>query len=534
MYIAYSGNAAGNDLTVPSGMLKADGSDGVGLPVSTVERLIQGAINEINRANIDVRLTWGGRISLAEGDPDWTGNYFDYQHPNVTGIVIYSPLLVHHGGAIGMEFPDAESWYDPIGHLSYIELSPTATFSALPLAYSSGYDLQGIVLHEMLHSLGLFHSKDTTGSRPNTFCTDLNYAGSNPYWDGTVNPASVVNYSYMTVLPYRRLRRDDIEGLRHVWGGVDPQPEGWASLHATSGSWTSSMVPGAGNTPYSVTSSLDSHAVVHGYKGDQLVVWDASSGGYFNGYYVDSVQALTWQRPAIAQRGTDTLVAWIDERDKEEYLAPVKLARRTSAGGAWVISSAPGFYGFPLTVGNNQIGLGYDDVNDSYILTYLEGHDDVRAMAVVYDGNANFTANPVQISNLMLDALGNPVCESGACILANTRAHSSGGYLGFIVGEVGASSQFVVSSAEDTPYYSRHYVAMGVGEPGYFTVTLSQGASLVRKVARKTTMGSGLDAWRNFNTQGWPIALGSHLKDMDGAPPYLFLRYHTAYFPKEP
>lgn len=251
-------------------------------------------------------------------------------------------------------------------------------------------DVVGVLAHELLHALGLGHTNDINDSD--------NCAAPHPN-TASVNSLMFAGDTYSR-LWRRRLKRDDIEGLRYLYGAVARTPmftESLSGTAPTSASWSTptAFTVNASlqvNTPMSLsdatrnidelqlagfTNTLDEVRFLTG-------TWIDWSGNPTGGTFVPNPTAPTspmhsWERVVVARGvpGSETalsfsreFVAWIGGNargvDEDINSLDAGIHFRVRRGGGWAPQTVP-----PLTK-YRTLGASYDPRHDVFVLAYID------------------------------------------------------------------------------------------------------------------------------------------------------------------
>ena len=328
------------------------------------------------------------------------------------------------------------------------------------------HDFLGVLVHELVHSLGLGHSNEPENAW-NLHC-------ENPY-PGEVG-ASVMNTAYKKDWRHA-LRRDDIEGLRTIYG----KPK--RTIHARNldtmfsaasprrEAWTDALPLGEKlitNTPVALSSTADNSSpyLLAGYtrgKSDRFRFfsghwygWDIGPEG--NGYKVPSDlgdKVKSFQPVAVAYgsprsyAGTERkLFAWVggvntatEQTDEHQ----VRMRWRVQKGDSWLSSQSSEKTHY------TNLSTAYDPSTDRFILAYLDNEDSNNAEDMhVYIQTINAWSgekscltvldsltgiHPYKIGDMSCDYYNSS--HSTQCTIPISDLSNEGPHLQFIQGQIG-------------------------------------------------------------------------------------------------
>jgi hypothetical protein len=265
-------------------------------------------------------------------------------------------------------------------------------------------DFKGVLMHELLHSLGLQHHELDVCQ-----CQELG---------GVHGPVLLPTYgSVRTWLGVgggynRSLFLDDMSGLDALASSYGSAPRTFQVIEYGSNDGTEWSPIGAvplgadGRTvaPVAASSATDDDDerlyLAYVEENGFVRVTSRTASGWTD---LGRVSTTTFPRgdgvlvhsgktthpPAIAYappNGTHSgkiAVAWIFE-DETAAKAYVYWAVRNVAGGAWMVSSPADPTRLPFRTNFRRVGLGYDPTADVFVMTYLDGvGDDPRAKAAI-------------------------------------------------------------------------------------------------------------------------------------------------------
>ncbi len=268
-------------------------------------------------------------------------------------------------------------------------------------------DFKGVLLHEMLHVMGLNHHELDS-------CTCAMQDGTHSN-DPVPTFGSVRSFTGVSAGATRTLWRDDVEGLRALYSSYSSWPQSWKVVEYASSDgvdWDAvGEVPLASQTivPVAASSATDDN---DGY----LALAYSDQGGYVrasrrnpSGAWADLgrvspnetytrtdgrvvFSGVTVQPPAVAYAPPSSnhpgriAVAWVFE-DETDRQAHIRWAVRNRDGGAWTISDGSSSSRTPIRTDFRRVGLGYDPVHDMFLLSYLDrplDDNDPRAYGYVW------------------------------------------------------------------------------------------------------------------------------------------------------
>ncbi|HKV08461.1 MAG TPA: hypothetical protein VJ725_10000 [Thermoanaerobaculia bacterium] len=311
-------------------------------------------------------------------------------------------------------------------------------------------DFKGVLLHELLHTLGLDHHDETQKE-----CEES---------DGTHSGDPLPTWGLVRIEPPssegsgRTLWRDDIEGLQALYSKLANWPQSWKVIEYSSedgSAWKAvTAVPLAQETtvPVAVSNGTDPNDrfLVLAYAGTdrfvRVAVRDGDGGAQSwkdlgrvdpNTKYTradertENPAGITFHPPAAAYAAPNgnhqgrIAVAWIveDELAREAWL---RWAVRDRNGGAWIVDQQTSFSD-RVSTDFRRVSLGYDPVHDLFLLSYLDGGPDSdprgyahlwaldpKTAKLVGNGeglNLPDPENQLGVQEVLHD-VGKPVCES--------------------------------------------------------------------------------------------------------------------------
>lgn len=251
-------------------------------------------------------------------------------------------------------------------------------------------DVIGVLVHEILHSLNLGHTNDIADSD--------NCSVAHPR-TSSVAAVMFAGDSYSR-LWRRRLKRDDIEGLRYLYGGAPARPffftQSTSVTPPSAGSWAASaeLQPGlVSNTPVSLTDATrdldelmwagftDANDGVRIMMGD----WTGWAGNPVGGtaifnFTIPATPAKTWERSVVARGvpASETLlsksreiVAWFAGTSvgfsENTNTLDVGIQYKIRREGTWQLPQSAG-----IATKNRSMGMSYDPRWDVFVLAYID------------------------------------------------------------------------------------------------------------------------------------------------------------------
>ena len=328
-------------------------------------------------------------------------------------------------------------------------------------------DFLGVLVHELVHSLGLGHSNENEGVW-NANC-------SNPYQADV--GASVMNTSYQQDWRHS-LRRDDIEGLREIWGkpnraiytqSLDTEFVGQSLRKA----WKEPIKLGRRmitNTPAALSGSAtnDSEQLLGGFtyhKNDRFRYFTGDWAGWdigpiTKGYKVPSdlgqviksfqMVSVSAGEPEIGFDGGHhrKLFAWVGGEDTASEMTDdnqVRIRWRVKKGDNWLNSSAT-----PKTHYTN-FSSAYDPGTDRFLVAYIDNsganipeNQYLHVQTINgWNGEASCTTiidflpglHPYQIGDMSCDYKNNNTATS--CVIPVSDLSNEGPELQYIQGKIG-------------------------------------------------------------------------------------------------
>jgi hypothetical protein len=530
-------------------------------------RWVRAAIDAINAASADTpRLYYAG---LDQTVPAAGGSYWTNRNPGIT-ISTY--------GACQYETPNAwaSSGRGPMGHTNKcaIRMNRGATQGQSDACATQGtneywwvdpddddgaaaqnHDFMGIVVHEMLHCLALGHTDDP---QPND---------CDPLIPPTASSASVMYTGNKD--NRRRLRKDDIQGLRSLYGdpartvyestsdSSTPGPVNWiapSAIHAATLSVNTPLVLASAAANYDeqrlagLTNSADQVRYFTGTWG----AWDAnaatgtqvqtSGGGAIFSY--DHV-AVARGRPHYDTLDERRIVAWVGGSSttccgsESETTFDNYLRYRVFSDGTWKSHGTIG----PTRYKN--LGAGYDPRTDHFVVAYIDFHPlasvdpaDQRLFVrtiKAWNGGGGCTQALTTVDHVL--DVGDIACDfidAGThtqCVIPVTTAADDGPELRFVEGEIETNSGFecfIRNAAPDPPLTQAAVygygqlssafnarlaqgVMLGAYAPGASGAPSTSGTAFVYTMNRDAAgiLGGTMANSKTFDTNYWPLHVGS-------------------------
>jgi len=330
----------------------------------------------------------------------------------------------------------------------------------------ANWDFLGVLVHELGHSLGLGHSNHPE-STWNTNCEND--------FQGDIG-ASVMNTSYQQDWRHT-LRRDDIEGLRSLYGKpqraihtsnldtkfsyLAPQKEAWTRPRPLG----QRMIT---NTPVALSSTADNStpSLLAGYtrgSSDRFRFfngfwygWDIGPTG--NGYKVpsdigDKIKsfqpvAVAYGLPKAYAGTTRKLFAWVggvDTATEQVDEHQVRIRWRIQKGNVWLSSQSTAKTHY------TNLSTAYDPSTDRFILAYLDNKNSNNAEDMhvyvqtinAWNGEKSCLTildslsgiHPYQIGDMSCDYYNNS--NTTQCTIPISDLANEGPHLQFIQGQIG-------------------------------------------------------------------------------------------------
>lgn len=300
-------------------------------------------------------------------------------------------------------------------------------------------DLAHALLHEIGHTLGLQHS-----NRPKPVCEAGNYIhGNSPQGtNGVMQTALPGNFAAA-----RAWRRDDLEGLTHVYGAAADALEiaWWDDVdypdypHDTLGQ---SLVGMDVSRSVAVSNQRPS--------GFQALATTAPSGRVLHRLFdaagdatpaladaiVDpSPSGLTWAMPAVAigHKGAveRVFVAWMADEHPEGNLVSLRAALRSVDSLDWTHANHPE----ELRV--NRVAAGFVPDPEVFLITTLvPSTSEIRLLLFDIDGAPLGSA--ITLEDLQAFDVGAPLCEGTRCLIPWSESMFGGPNYGIVEVEIDA------------------------------------------------------------------------------------------------
>lgn len=524
----YVSTYSGWELT--SASTRADGTRGVNIPLSVVERHVRIAVNILNTLPVEL--------------PEFVyqGTTGSLSPPN-DSLLLISPSQSEHdffcegeGSPACYANPTYKGWPDTFAMISF-RSTISATMWQTTATYSAGdseYDFTGVLLHEILHTLGMLHSPRFSTSEcgcgspqfPTTVC------------DPTLDARSIMNLDH-TVLaasgyPMRIPTRDDIEGLQTFWGTRNGTSGDKYTTYDPAGTWTLTSGEAFGST--ATKSSVSSTSPYNDSSREKIGVAFVGSNGFVResqrsglGTWTSLVapdasatEGKAWARPGIAYGNDRIVVLWVDESDKSFNtnggLPRVRKATKPYSGAftAGNVNTVPGGT-TPTSISSGWVTVGFDPISQRFVMATMgdSGSNSEIQVALLDDNADQLSPFPVGVSaEPDILTIGKPVCvDSGSpnCAIpfvsSPDRATPLVKYaLGYVSGSTWVNDTIV----------SGGYIGYGQVDhaydygTGYFSVswqTLS-GRSVIH---RRDTITSSINGSAEFNTNlKLPVGLGAN------------------------
>ena len=328
------------------------------------------------------------------------------------------------------------------------------------------HDFLGVLVHEMIHSLGLGHSNEPENGW-NLHCENA--------YPGEVG-ASVMNTAYKKDWRHT-LRRDDIEGLRAIYGkparaihtsnldtkfsSTSPQKEAWTRPRPLG----RQMIT---NTPVALSSVADNStpSLLAGYTrntSDRFRFfngfwygWDIGPNG--NGYKVpsdigDKIKsfqpvAVAYGLPKAYAGEVRKLFAWvggIDTATEQTDEHQVRMRWRIQKGDTWLSSQSTAKTHY------TNLSTAYDPSTDRFILAYLDNQDSNNAEHMhmyvqtinAWSGEKSCLTVLDSLSGIHPYQIGDMSCDyynssnATQCTIPISDLSNEGPHLQFIQGQIG-------------------------------------------------------------------------------------------------
>lgn len=367
---------------------------------------------------------------------------------------------------------------------------------------STAYDLPHVVLHEIGHVLGLGHANIMAADCPNAF-------GNDPA--GNTGVMRTTNGASLTA--YRHWRRDDIDGLDHLYSAHWPDYE---LAH-----WPDDNFPAAPEVGVALSvpgvSFIRSGSLADVPIGleQPLVTLDANRRVVFATLAADgsvaqppaiidpSLRGVTVGSPEVAfgrgPGGERVFVAWTaGEGPTSEELQP-RWAIRDLSGGAWSIFDGP-------MRRTSRLSAGFDPDTATWLLGGHSSAGELQVSVIDHDGALLLDSAPLGV---LAYELGNPVCglAGPGCTMLFATSEIGGPNLARIDFDVTLNPAAVL--VEDVEVFAGRdvygRVDVAASDPGWLRV-LAGG----HRVELGAAFGGNLDPQLPPLTQlqDWPLTLG--------------------------
>lgn len=406
--------------TLTSATLRSDGTYGVNVPVDVAVRSLRTAVNIINsEASADVpALVYVGPTTDPTSVPPGS-------------IVVSSPPSSIFTSACGATAISC-TFMSSSTLAPYILLKPTAASNLWRTDVGTPQqDLSAAVVRGVLSLYGLRDSRSPGGS----YCP---LSGATPYdeinTNGIDNPRSVMNGSD-ALFASRYLYRDDIEGLRDIWG-LKTHSSSTSKVAADgAGPWTDATetpnFQDARTVISGTSASADSNDVftAHAFPG----LWDRvqlaarygdSTVGEWNREAVDlAPSGATFARVGVAHGDGSVMLVWIDESDSSKDGANfgyprVRFASKSTAAidGEWTFGYVVDENGEELKPMRPLVSLGYNDTLDVYMLMVGGQWTSVQPHILYVDTSGAAVYPLISVSGVSdYSSFGHIECLSGVC-----------------------------------------------------------------------------------------------------------------------
>jgi hypothetical protein len=340
------------------------------------------------------------------------------------------------------------------------------------------HDFVGVAVHELLHSLGLGHTNDPNVPPP-AYC-DVAF----PYSQSLGAVMYTGNKDFR-----RRLRRDDIEGLRLLYGS--PARRVYESrstaVPATSASWSVpvgiypatlrantpvSLSNGARNSDVTMLAGFTNASDQVGYFTGTWAGWDANANGGTAITTPLGASITTYDRVVVARGTADAdpqerrIAAWIGSSStkccspEQTPSMDVRIHWRVQENGTWLTPQSAG----PTRYKN--LGVGYDPKEDLFVLALIDTYPtgstlpgDQRLFVRTINaasGGGGCTQALTTVDHVL--AVGDVACDYVSsvtptrCVIpVATTSEDSGPELRFVEGEIRPHDGFVCFVRDATP-----------------------------------------------------------------------------------
>jgi hypothetical protein len=394
--------------------------------------------------------------------------------------------------------------------------------------FASSFDVQNILTHEFGHALGLQHTDEAC------------HVG---YLSGG-GDSGIVRSILVSTTGGRRLRRDDIGGMRALWGTDSRTPSVRTSTDGGETFGNLNDLPTGGaltRTPLAGSSSMSpSHPLtVVGWAGQSPTIL---TGDWSAWDTVQTVEATsTWDGIAVAMGRTaggtrKIMAAWYANESLTSISGNLRWGVKTYNTGGWTYTSGS-------TQPSKVVGLGFDDRNRRFVMTTLDMYG--RPVVKMLDATngtvvttTNFPASHVR------STVGDPACyvddaNQAVCVIPFSDASTSGPCNGWYTIHPEADGSFIVPAPEIS-CSSRHYgpytrlVAdtRATGSIGYFSnhdvfssapIFAAQSTRLIPRDPAGGVDPPSIIA--HSESVDWGMGVGAHNRS---ASPFLKLRVYIA------
>lgn len=521
--------------TLSSTSMRGDGTFGINVPIDSAVRSIRSSVNIINSdVSADIpKLTYVGPRTVSTVLP-------------TAAIVVTSPpasvFASHCGAQLSCVLRGGSS--EP----SYIFLKPTETLTTWRTSQGRvNTEVSATINHHIFSLLGLRNSQDPGGP----LCP---MTGIYPYdkirTDGAYLPRSVMNTDAAFQRSGRYIYRDDIEGLRDLWGAKSHVLKSEYRAVDPAGAWTlSSDVPENGlvRTQVAASSGYASpddgvSAVAFSSTGDRVHAYFRSGGNEWEDEMLElAPSGASFAKPAIAYGNNSVLVAWIDESDKScdginGGFPRVRYAQRAVSGGsnAWSFGYMKKSDGSLIKPYNPQISLGYSPQSNKFILvTSGEGKDEKPYVFTFTTASVVGLTNGSPIPSAQYhSAIGRPVCTSTSCVFPYIKnVDRSAPAIYFASGTISSSGWSPLSDVSGG-YLAYSSVDQSYSESSGQYAIVWQSLSGKSVVHRRNNSVSPIDssAEKVITTSGPQVALVSNRESVSSGVYHnaLFCEPHTA------
>ena len=452
-----------------------------GLQTATVERYLRAAIAEWNEASgMNHTLFYAGQRANKD-----QGNGVTF-YATKCGSLACGPSYL--GCTLGSAPNIAVALYPPACTANPV------TWTVTP----PGTDLQTVVAHELGHALGLDHSDKTCGTSQNGQTRGIMRS-----WANQTNGA------------WRWLRRDDISGIRAIYGKRDNRVVRYQqSTDGTNWDGGHKLVGNFAHTPVSATTAFNEkdnwlHGITWADTNDQVVHLTGIDTGWYHSQatVVDNTSnGMTWDAPAIGRGNGRVMIAWISDEVSTGYQVRLRWALRN------IGTTSFNLYNDGPTTFHKSIGVSYSADRDVFLLTYIDSQTRARVLTIDSATGQQISDTDTQ---LVLHDVGSAACEigtNGSCTVPMATSGVNGPCLGWIRGHVDATRQFVVDGNSNVCYYSLSSsdltrdmrIGASVGYVGGF----NQAGPYAFVYRLPGTSANPVDV-KQLYTDYWPIGVGS-------------------------